>query len=251
MLEQFVGLILLLILGISIVVLVGSALVGRRLHLRPLHGYQALPVQLGRVIEEGQSLHLCLGSGGAGGSDTATTLAGLAVLDGLAEESAATDVSPLVTVADPTTLMMAQDILRRAYARQGNPKGYDPTSVRYVAAAPLPYAAGVMELLSGQEASTNVMAGVFGAEAALIADQGAQLGLTQIAGVADPAALSVLYPAVNHLAVGEEMFSAGAYLRGLPAHIASLRAQDIARGVLFVFILLLAVPQALSKLLGG
>lgn len=240
-----------LFLGISMIVLVGSTLVGRRLHLRPLHGYQALPAQLSRVIEEGQSLHLCLGSGGVGGSDTAVTLAGLAVLDGLAEESVATDISPLVTVADPTALIMAQDILRRAYIRQGNPKGYDPTFVRYVASAPLPYAAGVMDLLSGEDTSTNVMAGVFGTEAALIADEGARRGLAQIAGVADPAALSVLYPTVNHLAIGEEMFAAGAYLRGLPAHIASLPAQDIARAVLVVFILVLAAPQVLGKLLGG
>jgi hypothetical protein len=49
-----------------------------------------LPGQLSRAIEAGQSLHLSLGTGGVGGSDTATTLAGLSTLAFLAEEAAAT-----------------------------------------------------------------------------------------------------------------------------------------------------------------
>src|SRR4030065_775903 len=110
-LAQIIGWVLILVFGISIAVFSGSALAGRRPALRPLSGFRSLPGQLSEVIEEGQSLPLSLGSGGVGGSDSATTLAGLAVLEGLAEESAATDVPPTVPAADPTTLGMAPDFL--------------------------------------------------------------------------------------------------------------------------------------------
>jgi Domain of unknown function (DUF6754) len=223
------------------------ALVRFRPLLRPLSGYQALPGQLSRAVEAGQSLHLSLGTGSTGGGDTVTTLAGLAALESLAEEAAATDAPPIVTVADPTTLVMAQDVLRRAYIHQGNPRGYNPRSVRYVAASPLPYAAGVMEILSNEDASANVMAGVFGPEAAFIADEGSRQGLTQVAGAADPTPLAVLYPATHHLLIGEEMFAAGGYIGDQPARIGSLMAQDWMRWILVGIIL----TFSLITILGG
>jgi len=253
-LAQIIGWVLILVFGISIAVFSGSALAGRRPALRPLSGFKSLPGQLSQVIEEGQSLPLSLGSGGVGGSDTATTLAGLAVLEGLAEESAATDVPPTVTVADPTTLMMAQDVLRRAYTQQGNAAGLDFRSVRYVAASPLPYAAGVMDLLSHEETGTSVMAGAFGPESAFIAEEGSRQGLIQVAGVADLTSQAVLYPSVNHLAIGEEMYAAGAYLSAKPASVGSLLAQDLIRLILVSIIGVVGVLQLiqlLGMLLGG
>ncbi len=251
---QVAGLFLIVVFGVFIAVFAGGALTGRRPTLRRLSGYQVLPGQLSRAIEAGQSLHLSLGTGGVGGDDTATTLAGLAVLEFLAEEAAATETLPTVTVADPTALIMAQDALRRAYIRQGNPSAYDPRSVRYVAASPLPYAAGTMDILSSEEISVNVMAGVFGSEAAFIAEEGSKQGLVQIAGAADITPLAVLYPSVNHLLIGEEMFAAGGYTGDKPGHIGSLQAQDLVRWILVIVIFavsLSALAQQLGALLGG
>jgi len=215
--------------------------------VRPLQGFRVLPGQQSRAIESGQSFHIALGTGSVSSSDTATTLAGLAVLESLADEAAATDTPPTVTVADPTTLALAQDVLRRAYIRHGNLAGFDPRSVRYVAASPLPYAAGVMDILASEDTSASVMAGVFGTEAAFIAEEGSKQGFLQVAGAADPTPLGVMYPSVNHLLIGEEMFGAGAYISEHPSHVASLLAQDVARLVLFLIIL----AAWLGGLLGG
>jgi hypothetical protein len=251
---QMAGLILIAVFGVFIAVFAGGALAGRRPTLRRLSGYQMLPGQLSRAIEAGQSLHFSLGTGGVGGSDTATTLAGLSALAFLAEEAAATETLPTVTVADATAMVMAQDVLRRAYIRQGNPTAYDPRSVRYVAASPLPYAAGTMDVLSNEDTSVSVMVGVFGPEVALIAEEGSKQGLAQIAGAADVAPLAVLYPTVNHLLVGEEMFAAGGYTTDQSAHLGSLRAQDLIRWILVVVIFVVslgALAQQLGILTGG
>jgi len=239
---------ILLVFIVSILIFWGIVGRGRRPALRSLPGFKSLPGQLSQVIEEGRSLPLSLGSGGVGGGDTATTLAGLAVLEGLAEETAATDAPPIVTVADPTTLAMAQDVLRRAYAEQGNAAGLDFRSVHYVAASPLPYAAGVMDLLSNEETGTSVMAGVFGSEAAFIAEEGSRQGLIQVAGVADLTSQAVLYPSVTHLAIGEEMYAAGAYLNAKPASVGSLLAQDLIR---LILVILISVFALFTLLLGG
>ena len=205
-------------------------------------------------LKAAQSLHISLGTGEIGGNHAATTLAGLTLLETFADEAAATDTPPIVTVADPTTLVMAQDVLRRAYIRHNNPSGFDPRSVRYVAASPLPYAAGVMDILSSEETSANVMAGVFGSEAAFLAEPGARQGMLQVAAAADPAALAVLYPSANHLLVGEELFAAGAYVGGRPSHVGSLLAQDVVRWILVLIILaasLGSLAQKLGELMGG
>ena len=249
--QQIAGALLILTLGALIAVLGGIARAGRRPNLRPLPGLETLRGQQGRAIESGQSLHLSLGTSGIGGANTATTLAGLAILESLADEAAATDTPPTVTVADPTALVMAQDVLRRAYARQGNLAGYDPGAVRYVAASPLPYAAGVGDILSSEKTSANIMAGVFGPEAAFITEQGSRQAVLQAAGAADVAPLAVMYPLVNHLMIGEEMFAASAYMDNLPVHTGSLLAQDVIRWLLAALLFVASAGALLQRLLGG
>lgn len=233
----------LLIAGMIGGLLVGRAWASRHPVLRTLSGFRVLPGQQSRAIESGQSLHLSLGTSGVGSGTTATTLAGLTVLESLADEAAATDTPPTVTVADPTALVMAQDVLRRAYIRHSNLPGYDRRSVRFVAASPLPYATGVMDILANEETSANVMAGVFGSEAAFITEEGSRQGFLQVAGAADPTPLGVLYPSVNHLLIGEEMFAAGSYIGEQPSHVASLLAQDIIRWVLVIIIFAASMVQ--------
>jgi len=95
------------------------------------------------------------------------------------------------------------------------------------------------------------MVGVFGPEAALIAEEGSRQGLAQIAGAADIAPLAVLYPTVNHLLVGEEMFAAGGYTTDQPAHVGSLQAQDLIRWILVVVIFAVSLGALFSALAGG
>jgi hypothetical protein len=249
--SQIAGALLIITLGALIAIFGGIAWTGRRPTLRPLPGFEALRGQQGRAIESGQSLHLSLGTSGIGGGNTATTLAGLAILESLADEAAATDTPPTVTVADPTALVMAQDVLRRAYSRQGNTAGYDPRAVRYVAASPLPYAAGAGDILSSEETSANVMAGVFGPEVAFITEAGSKQGVLQAAGAADVAPLAVMYPSVNHLMIGEEMFAASGYMDNLPAHTGSLLAQDVIRWLLVALLFVASAGALLQRLLGG
>lgn len=213
----------------------------RGIPLRPLSGYLAIPRLQGRSVETGQGLHISLGVSGVGGADTAATLAGLAVLETLTDEAVASDSPPTVTVADPTALILAQDALRRAYVRQHNASAYDPRSVRFAAASPIPYAAAVMDVLAHDETAVNIMIGAFGAEAALIVEEGARQNVTQIVGAPDVGTLPLLYPSTDHLLVGEEMFVAGAYVGPDTAHLSSLMTQDLFRWIVVAIILGVAV----------
>jgi hypothetical protein len=219
---------------------------GRAGELRPIPGLEALPESVGRSAEIGRPLHVSVGVEGLGGQATAHTWAGLALLAQLADEAAACNCPLIVTVADPTVLPMAQDILRTAFARRGNPDGYEPTSVRYVAPLPLAYAAGVAGLVDRQPLTANVMAGSFGDEYLLIGEVGVRHGVHQVAGTANPATLPLMMATAEETLVGEEVFAAGAYTRRLPSQVASLLTEDWARWIVVATILVAAVINVLT-----
>jgi hypothetical protein len=202
---------------------------------------EELPGVVGRSAETGQPLHISMGVAGLGGGATAETWAGLTLLGQMADRAAACDTPLVVTVADATVLPLAQDILRRAYVRQGNPEGYKAAQVRFVAPIPMAYAAGVTGLLDREPFTANIMVGSFGDEYLLIGETGARKGIRQVVGAADPRTLPFVYASADETLIGEEMFAGGAYTARLPVQIGSLLTEDWARWAVAVAIIVAAV----------
>lgn len=241
-----IGLILIVVaLPIAMLIFTLAIRRGRPMQLRPLSGFEALRGQLGRGIETGRPAHISIGAGGIVGEDTLVTLAGASIVDSVAQEAADTGASPVVTVADGTAMVLAQDMLRHPYTRRGDLTGYDPLNVQVQGMQPFQYAAGAMEFLAHAQPVSNVMVGSFGPEVVLMAEEGVKQGLTQVAGASDARALSVLYPSAHHLLVGEEIFAAPAYLERRPGHLGRLRAQDLIRFLLALLIVAAAVVNLL------
>lgn len=205
--------------------------------LRPLPAFDRLSGMSGRAAESGQLLHVGLGMGGISGPDTAVSLAGLTVLEYLADQAAAGESRLVVTVADPTLLPAAQEVLRRAYAQRGKSEVFSPSQVRLLAPDPAAYAAGVMGILEGENPLANVTIGAFGDEYLLIGETGAKRDVEQVAGTDDPAALAFMHVTAHETLIGEEIFAAGAYLRGSAESVAGLMVQDWWRYLVVVFII--------------
>ena len=199
---------------------------GHRPPMRPLPAFDMLSGMSGRAAESGQTLHVGLGTGGISGSDMAVSLAGLDTLAYLADQSAASESRLVVTVADPTLLPAAQEILRRAYAQRGKSDVFSPAQVRLLAPDPVAYAAGVMGILEGEDPLANVTIGAFGDEYLLIGETGAKIGIEQVAGTDDPAALAFMHTTAHETLIGEEIFAAGAYLQERHESVAGLIVQD-------------------------
>ncbi len=218
--------------------------------LRPIGAFQALKNVLAQAAEAGQPVHISVGTAGVGGATTADTTAGLYALEYLADRAAVTALAPIVTVADPTALPLAQDQLRRAFQRQGYPEEFDPRQARWVApsirGSAVPYAAGVTDILAHENVIANVMIGSFDEELILMSEPTAERGLLQAGGTSNPQALPLVYASVSHPLLGEEIYAAGAYLSARRTHIGSLLAQDIVRAVLVA----LAVLAVLARSLG-
>jgi hypothetical protein len=237
------GAIVLLLL--SILVLVGLTILRRRegleLQVRELAAFETLEQELGQATESGKPIHLALGSGSLGGGDTITSLAGLQMLEGLVDAAVSYDVPPIITVGDSTLLPLAQDMLRRAYERRQIPELYSPTNVRFVAPSSLAYAAGAIATGAPEDFTATVTVGAFGSEVSLLAEASGRRMSPQLAAVDSVQAIGALYPAVDRLAVGEELYAVGAQVTGEQRYVTSLIAQDILRVAVVAAILVGAV----------
>jgi hypothetical protein len=219
-----------------------------RPRFRAISAFTALRGQMGRAIESGRDLHISIGTGGISGEDTATTLAGVAIVEYLAEEAGVSGIAPLATTSDPTSWLLAEEALRRPYVQQGDLSNYPPLAARLTALNPTQYAGVTMDILNHEPILANIMVGAFDANIALIDQAAHNNDLPQLTGVADARALAVMAASTDNLLVGEELYAAKAYLRAQLPHLAGLRAADIVRILMVVAIIVLTIISLLARL---
>jgi hypothetical protein len=155
------GLILLVVLALLFFAFYFLVRQGLKPDLRPLSGYDALLDQVGQAVESGGRVHVSLGSTGIVGEETATTLAGLAVLDLVSNASAISDRSPVATTADATALPLVADAIARL-RQSGHAGEIRNHSSPAGGADPISLAGGVTSVVGGRAGSSNVLTGSFG-----------------------------------------------------------------------------------------
>jgi hypothetical protein len=206
--------------------------------LRAIPGFDNLRGLTSQSMETGRSLHVSVGTRGVAGQSATQTLAGLTTLQYLAQQTATYGAPPVVTAADGTALVAAQDVLRRTFEEHGERERFDPLTVRMIAPEPIVYASGVAGVLSREDVLANVMIGVFGDEYLLAGETGVRKDIRQTVGSGNPQPLPLMMASADQTLIGEEIFAGGAYLSRLPAHIASLIVQDWMRIVIVVLIVI-------------
>lgn len=231
----------LVVIILMIVVIVGVGLWARnperskRLGLRPVDVFNDLPQKAGESVESGTRIHVSLGSGVIGTETTTGALAGIPVLDTIAEAATISDKPPIVTTGEGASATLAQNALRRAYNKQNASERYDHLAGRMAGPTPVSYAAGVMMTLKEEQVSSSLMLGTFGSEVGLMADAGWGENAHQIIGTDNIQGQAAAYVTADEALIGEDVYASGAYLLGgKPFHKASLYAQDIVRVLLML-----------------
>lgn len=220
--------------------------------IRVIPAYNALPLMVGASIEANQPLHMSLGSGGLGGRDTLLTLASAELYYQIGRQAAIGATSPLVTTSDSASIPLGYDILRRAYAARGTLENFDNRGVQWYpnGSRSLAFAAVVTAILGIEQVNANVLVGSFGLELALIAEGTQRRGQSLIAASDQLVGQAVAYAMADQPLIGEEIFSAGAYLGDEARYKAALITQDLLRWLLILLLILFAVVALAPEVAG-
>ncbi len=250
----------LLIIVLALVVsIISTQFIRRRrtlVALRVIPAYASLPDRIGEAIEADQAVHVSLGSAGLGGTTTLLALANAELLYQTARRAVIGSQPPVLTVGDPTALPLGQDILRRAYASRRLVDRYQLSSVRWYPAGgrSLAFAAALTGVLADDRIGVSILGGSFGAELALPAESALRRDQSLLATSDQPEGQAVAYVMSDQPLIGEEVFTAGAYLDGRAAQLGTLVTLDVLRWLLILAILIptvLAVADTLMRQAGG
>jgi len=224
--------------------------VGRRFNFRSIAAYDATNEGLARAAETGRAVHTSPGTGGVGGAgiQSASTLAGMTVVESMARVAAITGAPVQATTNDAIAFSLTDNALRRGYRRAGWTLENESGGARFLTHNdPLAYVAGAAEVAESQQVSHAVMAGQFGPEVLVLTEAQRRSGAQQIIGSTDQQGIALLSITADHTLIGEEVFASGAYLERRTTTSASLLAQD---GLRWAIIVLIIVGFILVNLFG-
>jgi hypothetical protein len=214
--------------------------------LRDIPALSQLHRILGLSVEDGTRLHVSLGSGNLLDTRGGSALAGLAMLRHITERTSVGDAPPVASSGDPLLGVLSQDTLQAGYNAANAGELYSHTTGRVAGLSPFGYAAGAMHISQNENVSANIMIGHFGSEVALLADAAERDNVAVIGASDNLAGQAVLFANTRDALIGEELFSAGAYLGAGASHQASLTLQDVFRWI----IILILLGGAAAKILG-
>lgn len=226
-------------------------------NLRPIPAFEKIKQVIGLTVEEGTQLHVSLGSGGFTSFQSASGLAGLTMLQEIIKSSSACDYPPVATTGNATMSILAQDIIQGT-SKAISIEGQQRTSEgELVGLTPYSYAAGTLTTIRDDRVSANILMGWYGSEITWLTTASERQSSPSIAGTAQLPAQAVMYATASEPLIGEEFFTAGAYLGDDPMHKASVITQDVFRWLLVVLIILgivlkyLGLNQFLQEVLMG
>ena len=232
---KFVAIIL---VSITLYYYIDRARSGEEIYLRTIPGLKALEEAVGRATEMGKSV---LFVPGISDMDQVETITGLNLLGHVAEHTAKYETSLNVPVSKSIVMEAGRDICKESYLKAGRPDLYSDDMVHYISDEQFAYAAGVNGIMEREKPAACFYLGKFYAESLMLAETGNSIGAIQIAGTGSPSQIPFFVTACDYTLIGEEFFTASAYLSKKPELVGSIKGQDIVKLLVMVFMVLTLV----------
>jgi len=180
--------------------------------------------------------------------DQVETVSGLVILGHVAEMTAQYETGLNVPVSKSIVMEAGRESCKEAYLRAGRPDLYFDDMVHYLTDDQFAYAAGVNGIMVREKPAACFYQGKFYAESLILAETGNSIGAIQIAGTGSPSQIPFFVTACDYTLIGEEFFTASAYLSKKPDLIGSIKGQDIVKLLLMVSIIIVFVLNGFFQL---
>jgi hypothetical protein len=224
-----------LLFSAAIVWNIYSARSGKELFVRRIPGLEAVDEAIGRATEMGRSILYSTGLGGVSG---VATIASMTILGQVARRTADYETALRVPCRDPIVLNVVREMVKTAYLEEGRPDAYNEDDIFFLTESQFAYAAGVEGMMLREKPAAIFLQGTFYAESLILAETGNSIGAIQIAGTDSEHQLPFLITACDYTLIGEELYTASAYLSKEPMLLGSIRGQDWGKVAIFATIVL-------------
>jgi len=202
--------------------------------MREIAGLKAVEEAVGRATEMARPVLYTPGWGGD--IQRPTTIASLNILSHIAEKTAQYDCRLVFPTHDPVIMAVAQEVVRESYARAGQGDRFSEDDICYVSSSQFGYAAAVEGMITRLKPASIFLLGTFEAESLILAEVGNTVGAIQIAGTDSTIQLAFFIVACDYTLIGEEVFAASGYLSQDASILASVRAQDVLKILIAIFL---------------
>ena len=242
------ALICLLFLMAAVAYYIKQAQAGKVPKVRRIPGIDAIDESIGRAVEMGRPVFCSHGIATLRDSTTGPqTIAGLSVLQYVAKRCVNVGAKLMVPVRQPEVWPIAADIIETEYKLAGKGEEFDPECVQFLSSQQFGFSSSYMGLMMRDKPGANIMVGAYWAESLQLAETGARIGAMQITGTAQTSQIPFFLVTSDYCLIGEEIYSAGAYLTNEATLIGSLAGQDVGR----IFAVLLGLLGAILFTLGN
>jgi len=233
-----------ILVSMTIYYYIDRASSGEEIYLRKIPGLQALEEAVGRATEMGKSV---LFVPGISDLDQVETVTGLNLLGHVAEYTAKYETSLNVPVSKSIVMETGREICKESYLKSGRPDLYYDDMVHYISDEQFAYAAGVNGIMEREKPAAIFYLGKFYAESLILAETGNSIGAIQIAGTGSPSQIPFFVTACDYTLIGEEFFTASAYLSNKPELVGSIKGQDIVKLLVMIAMVLTVVFNGLYQ----
>ncbi len=203
-----------------------------KVNFRQIPSLESLQKSINLVVEGGKGVHISIGRGNYLSPQFAGSLVGLNLLKFLTRRCLNGDIPPLSTSGDGLLHILSQETLDFAYERSHLPEKHGHASAQVAGLTPYSYIGGAMMAQRDEQQAVMLLAGHYGAEAALLADMAERSRSHTISGTDDISAQAMLFVTTRAPLIGEELFAAPAYTNPTLLNTSSLKAQDALRVLL-------------------
>ena len=224
-----------IVFSIAVLVSIYQARSGQEVFIRRIPGLEAVNEAIGRATEMGRSILYVLGLGGVSGP---ATIASMNILGQVARRTADYETPLHVPCNDPIVMNVVREMVRTAYLNEGRPDAYNEENIFFLTDSQFAYAAGVDGIMLREKPAAIFLQGTFYAESLILAETGNSIGAIQIAGTDSEHQLPFLITACDYTLIGEELYTASAYLSKEPMLLGSIRGQDWGKVIIFAVIVL-------------
>jgi hypothetical protein len=235
------ALVLVVLMFVMVVSFIQLARRGKELYIRRIAGLSAIDEAVGRATEMGKKI---LYVPGIMSLSEIQTIASLSIMSHVAKQTATYGADIEVPNKDPLTFSAARETVKQAYMEAGKPDQFREEMVSYITYDQFAYAASVSGKMVREKPATNFLIGSFFAESLILAEMGQASGAIQIAGTADVVQLPFFVTTCDYTLLGEELYAASAYLSREPVLLGSIKAQDITKAIIMVYMALGIVTYA-------